>query len=66
MAKRDCYDVLGVTKSASKDEIKKIKSESSDCMYWIKNANYVKLVIEESMRLFPPAYFMDRINHPEK
>ena len=23
MAKRDCYDVLGVTKSASKDEIKK-------------------------------------------
>ena len=24
MAKRDCYDVLGVTKSASKDEIKKL------------------------------------------
>ena len=23
MAKRDCYDVLGVTKSASKDDIKK-------------------------------------------
>ena len=23
MAKRDCYDVLGITKSASKDEIKK-------------------------------------------
>ena len=23
MAKRDCYDVLGVTKSSSKDEIKK-------------------------------------------
>ena len=23
MAKRDCYDVLGITKSSSKDEIKK-------------------------------------------
>ena len=23
MAKRDCYDVLGVTKAASKDEVKK-------------------------------------------
>ena len=46
-------------------EIKKIKSESSDCMHWIKNASYTKLVIEESMRLFPPAYFMDRVNIEE-
>jgi len=46
-------------------EIKKIKSESTDCMHWIKNASYTKLVIEESMRLFPPAYFMDRVNIEE-
>lgn len=44
------------------EEVKKIKSESADIMHWIKNANYTKLVIEETMRLFPPAYFIDRIN----
>jgi hypothetical protein len=47
-------------------EIKKIKSESTDCMHWIKNAPYTKLVIEESMRLFPPAYFIDRVNIEEE
>jgi cytochrome P450 len=31
---------------------------------WIKNASYTKLVIEESMRLFPPAY-LDRVNIEE-
>jgi cytochrome P450 len=41
------------------------KSESTDCMHWIKNASYTKLVIEESMRLFPPAYFIDRVNIEE-
>lgn len=44
------------------EELKKVKNEFSDLMYWIKNATYTKLVIEESMRLFPPAYFIDRIN----
>jgi cytochrome P450 len=44
------------------EEVQKVKSESSDIMHWIKNANYTKLVIEEAMRLFPPAYFIDRIN----
>ena len=44
------------------EEVKRIKSESLDPMYWIKNATYTKLVIEESMRLYPPAYFIDRIN----
>ena len=47
------------------DEINTIKNESSDCMHWIKNAHYTKLVIEESMRLYPPAYFMDRVNIEE-
>ena len=46
-------------------EINTIKSESTDCMHWIKNARYTKLVIEESMRLYPPAYFMDRVNIEE-
>ena len=44
------------------EEVKKVKSESTDIMHWLKNANYTKLVIEESMRLYPPAYFIDRIN----
>lgn len=47
-------------------EVEQIKSESNDIMYWIKNANYTKLVIEESMRLYPPAYFIDRVNIEEE
>lgn len=46
-------------------EVKQIKSESDDLMHWIKNATYTKVVIEESMRLFPPAYFIDRVNSEE-
>ena len=48
------------------EEIQTIKAESNDLMYWIKNANYTKLVIEESMRLYPPAYFIDRVNIDEE
>ena len=47
------------------EEIHRIKSESHDIMHWIKNATYTKLVIEESMRLYPPAYFIDRVNIEE-
>ena len=47
------------------EEIQKVKAESEDIMHWIKNANYTKLVIEESMRLYPPAYFIDRVNIEE-
>ena len=47
------------------DEVHQIKSESADKLHWIKNAKYTKLVIEESMRLYPPAYFMDRVNIEE-
>lgn len=47
------------------DEIRRIKSESDDISHWIKNATYTKLVIEESMRLYPPAYFIDRVNIEE-
>ncbi len=48
------------------EEIRQIKSESDDIMHWIKNAAYTKLVIEESMRLYPPAYFIDRVNIEEE
>ncbi|CAM3732652.1 cytochrome P450 [Flavobacterium gelidilacus] len=48
------------------EEIQNVKSESNEIMYWIKNANYTKLVIEESMRLYPPAYFIDRVNIEEE
>lgn len=47
------------------EEIQRIKDESDDIMHWIKNAGYTKLVIEESMRLYPPAYFIDRVNIEE-
>jgi cytochrome P450 len=47
------------------EEVKRIKGESNDIMHWIKNAAYTKLVIEESMRLYPPAYFIDRVNIEE-
>lgn len=47
------------------DEVRHIKTESDDIAYWIKNAAYTKLVIEESMRLYPPAYFIDRVNIEE-
>ena len=47
------------------EEVHRIKSESNDMMDWIKNATYTKLVIEESMRLYPPAYFIDRVNIEE-
>ena len=47
------------------EEISKVKSESDEIIHWIKNATYTKLVIEESMRLYPPAYFIDRVNSEE-
>lgn len=47
------------------DELHRVKNESDDIMHWIKNAAYTKLVIEESMRLYPPAYFIDRVNIEE-
>jgi cytochrome P450 len=47
------------------EEVKRVKSESDDTMHWIKNATYTILVLEESMRLYPPAYFIDRVNIEE-
>ena len=47
------------------EEVHRVKNESDDIMHWIKNVTYTKLVIEESMRLYPPAYFIDRVNIEE-
>lgn len=35
----------------------------SDILDFIKSQSYAKQVIEESMRLYPPAYFVDRVNY---
>ncbi|CAM4107832.1 MULTISPECIES: cytochrome P450 [Flavobacterium] len=44
------------------EETKRIKNESSDLKHLLKNAVYTKQTIEEAMRLYPPAYFIDRVN----
>lgn len=45
------------------EEITKAKKESNgDWMQFLKQATYTKNVLEESMRMYPPAYFIDRIN----
>jgi len=43
-------------------EIHHAKSSTEDLMDFIKALPYTKQVIEESMRLYPPAYFIDRVN----
>ncbi|GGG34058.1 cytochrome P450 [Bizionia arctica] len=39
-----------------------IADSHSDLMLVIMQSQYAKQVIEESLRLYPPAYFMDRVN----
>jgi hypothetical protein len=47
------------------DETQLIKKESNDLMHTITNAKICQQVLEESMRLYPPAYFIDRVNYKE-
>lgn len=47
------------------EEIQKNKKESFDLMDRISHATYTKWVIQEAMRLYPPAYFIDRVNKEE-
>lgn len=35
----------------------------ADILTFIKSQAYAKQVVEESMRLYPPAYFIDRVNY---
>jgi cytochrome P450 len=46
-------------------EVKKASSKNEDLMEYMKACPYTKQVVEESMRLYPPAYFIDRINIEE-
>ena len=44
------------------DEIQHIRSTTSDVMTLVTSAKICQQVIEEGMRLYPPAYFIDRVN----
>lgn len=60
-----CAELLArnpMAQSKILEEIHTIKSETNDLMESIKMATYTKQVIEEAMRLYPPAYFIDRVN----
>jgi cytochrome P450 len=44
------------------EEICGIKADNADLMTIVMNSKICQQVIEESMRLYPPAYFIDRVN----
>tara|TARA_R110002072_G_scaffold142804_4_gene288362 strand:+ start:8533 stop:9861 length:1329 start_codon:yes stop_codon:yes gene_type:complete len=46
-------------------EVLKASNQTSTPMEFISACEYTKQVIEESMRLYPPAYFIDRLNLEE-
>ena len=46
-------------------EVVQAKENSESLMDFIKNCSFTKNVIEESLRLYPPAYFIDRVNIEE-
>lgn len=43
-------------------EIKGNEGHSADLMTFVMNSKVCQQVIEESLRLYPPAYFIDRVN----
>ena len=44
------------------DEIQNLNTETGDLMSFVTKAKVTQQVIEEGMRLYPPAYFIDRVN----
>ena len=44
------------------NERKELKSESQDLMDLVSKSKVCQQVLEEAMRLYPPAYFIDRVN----
>jgi hypothetical protein len=44
------------------DEVTSNKNQADDLMTTLSASKLCKAVIEESMRLYPPAYFIDRVN----
>lgn len=43
-------------------EVQKAETEASSLMEFIQKCSFTQNVVEESMRLYPPAYFIDRMN----
>jgi len=43
-------------------EVVTAKKETNSLMEFIQSCSYTKKVIEETMRMYPPAYFIDRVN----
>ncbi len=54
----DCQDKIFT-------EIMQADRETTSLYEFIQYCNYTRQVIEESMRLYPPAYFIDRVNIEE-
>lgn len=46
-------------------EVTRAEKETSGLFEFIQSCVYTKQVVEESMRLYPPAYFIDRVNLEE-
>ena len=47
------------------EEISTLKEQDLDLMSYVTKCQITQQVIEESMRLYPPAYFIDRVNLEE-
>lgn len=43
-------------------EVKAAREKSADLMEFLRHCRYTQAVVEEAMRLYPPAYFIDRVN----
>ena len=46
-------------------EVKAAKEQTDDLFELLRKCSYTQSAIEESMRLYPPAYFIDRVNTEE-
>ncbi len=47
------------------EELKKNSDETDDLMAFVMKSKVCQQVLEEAMRLYPPAYFIDRVNIEE-
>ncbi|MCM4158352.1 cytochrome P450 [Antarcticibacterium flavum] len=47
------------------EEVKKAERDTNTIIEFIQACSYTKMVLEEAMRLYPPAYFIDRVNNED-